>query len=103
MNHLTTIDAGFLKAEDADRRVSLAIGGLAVIEGPAPEQDVLVSQFAERIRACPRFGQRLRLPRSTSARPNGSMIPTSTSSGMCGLSRCRIPATTASCTGSSPM
>lgn len=61
MNQLTTLDAGFLKAEDADRRVSLAIGGLAVIEGPAPEQDALVSMFAERIRACPRFGQRLRL------------------------------------------
>jgi diacylglycerol O-acyltransferase / wax synthase len=61
MDHLTTLDAGFLKAEDADQRVSLAIGGLAVIEGPAPQQDALVSGFAERIRACPRFGQRLRL------------------------------------------
>ena len=61
MDHLTTLDAGFLKAEDADPRVSLAIGGLAVIEGPAPQQSALVSAFAERIRACPRFGQRLRL------------------------------------------
>lgn len=61
MNRLTTLDAGFLKAEDADSRASLAIGGLAVIEGPAPRQDALVSVFAERIRACPRFGQRLRL------------------------------------------
>ncbi|GAB3014781.1 WS/DGAT/MGAT family O-acyltransferase [Mycobacterium bourgelatii] len=61
MDHLTTLDAGFLKAEDADSRVSLAIGGLAVVEGPAPRQDALVSVFAERIRACPRFGQRLKL------------------------------------------
>jgi diacylglycerol O-acyltransferase len=61
MNHLTTLDAGFLMAEDVDSRVSLAIGGLAVIEGPAPAQDALVSAFAERIRGCPRFGQRLRL------------------------------------------
>lgn len=61
MNHLTTLDAGFLKAEDADPRVSLAIGGLAIVEGAAPEQDALVSVFAERIRGCPRFGQRLRL------------------------------------------
>lgn len=60
MNRLTTLDAGFLKAEDADPRVSLAIGGLAVIEGPAPEHSALMSAFAERIRACPRFGQRLR-------------------------------------------
>ena len=61
MNQLTTLDAGFLKAEDADRRVSLAIGGLAVIEGPAPEQDALVSVVGERMRACPRCAQRLRL------------------------------------------
>lgn len=32
VDQLTTLDAGFLKAEDADRHVSLAIGGLAVIE-----------------------------------------------------------------------
>lgn len=61
MNHLTALDAGFLKAEDADPRVSLAIGGVAVVEGPAPDQSALMSAFAERIRACPRFGQRLRL------------------------------------------
>lgn len=61
MTQLTTLDAGFLKAEDADRRISLAIGGLAVIEGQAPEQGALVSEFAQRIRACPRFGQRLQL------------------------------------------
>lgn len=61
MNRLTTLDAGFLKAEDADPRVSLAIGGVAVIEGPAPDQSALTSAFADRMRACPRFGQRLRL------------------------------------------
>lgn len=61
MDHLTTLDAGFLKAEDADPRVSLAIGDLAVIEGPPPGQDELISVFAQRIRGCPRFGQRLRL------------------------------------------
>ncbi|WP_343708579.1 wax ester/triacylglycerol synthase family O-acyltransferase [Mycobacterium sp.] len=61
MEQLTTLDAGFLHAEDADRHVSLAIGGLAVIEGPIPDHDALMSTFAQRIRACPRFGQRLRL------------------------------------------
>jgi len=61
MEQLTTLDAGFLHAEDADRNVSLAIGGLAVIEGPIPDHDALMSTFADRIRACPRFGQRLRL------------------------------------------
>ncbi|OSC43218.1 WS/DGAT/MGAT family O-acyltransferase [Mycobacterium decipiens] len=61
MNHLTTLDAGFLEAEDVDRHVSLAIGGLAIIEGPAPDQDSFLSSLAQRIGACPRFGQRLRL------------------------------------------
>ncbi|TVS77737.1 WS/DGAT/MGAT family O-acyltransferase [Mycobacterium helveticum] len=60
MDQLTTLDAGFLKAEDADRHVSLAIGGLAVIEGPIPDRDALMATLAQRIRACPRFGQRLR-------------------------------------------
>jgi diacylglycerol O-acyltransferase len=60
VDKLTTLDAGFLKAEDADRHVSLAIGGLAVIEGPIPDRDALMATLAQRIRACPRFGQRLR-------------------------------------------
>ena len=34
--HLTTLDAGFLQIEDADAHVSLAIGGVAVLDGPAP-------------------------------------------------------------------
>ncbi|OBK92204.1 diacylglycerol O-acyltransferase [Mycobacterium asiaticum] len=61
MEHLTTLDAGFLKAEDTNPRVSLAIGGIAVIEGPVPEQKTLMSTFAQRIGSCPRLGQRLRL------------------------------------------
>lgn len=60
MDQLTTLDAGFLKAEDADRHVSLAIGGLAVIEGPIPDRGSLMETLAQRIRMCPRFGQRLR-------------------------------------------
>lgn len=63
MDQLTTLDAGFLKAEDADRHVSLAIGGLAVIEGPIPDRDALMATFAQRISHCPRFGQRLRTRR----------------------------------------
>jgi len=61
MNQLTTLDAGFLEVEDADRHVSLAIGGLAIVEGPAPDQASLMAALAQRVRACPRFGQRLRL------------------------------------------
>ncbi|QUR66747.1 WS/DGAT/MGAT family O-acyltransferase [Mycobacterium spongiae] len=61
MSHLSTLDAGFLQAEDADRHVSLAIGGLAVIQGPTPDYDAVLSSLAGRIRGCPRFGQRLLL------------------------------------------
>lgn len=72
MEQLTTLDAGFLKAEDSDRHVSLAIGGLAVIEGPIPDRDALMSTLAQRIRACPRFGQRLRMrPFDLGAPENG--------------------------------
>lgn len=60
VDQLTTLDAGFLHAEDADRHVSLAIGGLAVVEGPLPDREALTTTLAHRISACPRFGQRLR-------------------------------------------
>ena len=57
VEHLSTLDAGFLEAEDSDRHVSLAVGGLSVIEGPMPEYDSLVAGIAERILAVPRFRQ----------------------------------------------
>ncbi|MBS4728941.1 wax ester/triacylglycerol synthase family O-acyltransferase [Mycobacterium sp. SM1] len=60
MEQLKTLDAGFLMAEDADRHVSLAIGGIAIIEGPAPTDSRLRSVLAERIRAIPRCTQVLR-------------------------------------------
>lgn len=99
MNHLTTLDSGFLKAEDVDPRVSLAIGGLAVIEGPVPEQHDLVSVFSERIRACPRFAQRLRRYPFDLGAPQWWMTPTSTSPGTCGAWRCPTPAMMMRCTG----
>ncbi|BBU21724.1 WS/DGAT/MGAT family O-acyltransferase [Mycobacterium xenopi] len=61
MNQLTTLDASFLHAEDADPRANLAIGGLAVIDGPIPDHDLLMSTLARRIGRCPRFAQRIRL------------------------------------------
>jgi diacylglycerol O-acyltransferase len=57
VEQLTTLDAGFLEAEDSDRHVSLAIGGLAVIDGPAPDYDALVATLAERVPSIPRFTQ----------------------------------------------
>ena len=60
MDNLTTLDAGFIHAEDSDERVSLAIGGLAILEGPMPDHDSLMTTLARRIGVCPRFAQRLR-------------------------------------------
>lgn len=69
MEQLTTLDAGFLQAEDSDRHVSLAIGGLAILEGPAPDHESLISTLAERITHCPRFAQRLRVRPFNIGRP----------------------------------
>lgn len=59
MEQLTTLDAGFLQAEDSDRHVSLALGGLVVLEGPPPDYASLVSTLGARISGCRRLGQKL--------------------------------------------
>jgi diacylglycerol O-acyltransferase / wax synthase len=60
VEQLKTLDAGFLMAEDSDRNVSLAIGGIAVIDGPAPNYENFKEILAERIQAIPRCMQMLR-------------------------------------------
>lgn len=60
MEHLTALDATFLEVEDSDPHVSLAIGGLSIIEGPAPSYDELVAAFADRVPTIPRCRQVLR-------------------------------------------
>ncbi len=57
MEHLTTLDATFLEAEDSDPHVSLAVGGVSIIEGPPPDYGDLVSAFAERAQSIPRCTQ----------------------------------------------
>ncbi len=57
MEHLSTMEASFLEAEDADRHLSLAIGTLAVIDGPMPDVDAFTAALRERIRGVPRFTQ----------------------------------------------
>ncbi|BBX15794.1 wax ester/triacylglycerol synthase family O-acyltransferase [Mycolicibacterium duvalii] len=61
MDHLTTLDAGFLEAEDSDPHISLAIGGVAVLDGPIPQFDRLTEVFAQRAARFPRLTQQLRL------------------------------------------
>lgn len=59
MDHLTTLDAGFLEAEDSDPHVSMAIGGVAVMDGPCPAFDVLTDVLAQRLHRTPRLTQLL--------------------------------------------
>lgn len=60
MDHLSTLDAGFLEAEDSDRHVSLAVGALSIVEGPMPDFDDLRTAIAERVTRVPRFKQVLK-------------------------------------------
>ncbi|MDG5481588.1 WS/DGAT/MGAT family O-acyltransferase [Mycolicibacterium gadium] len=60
MEHLTTLDASFLQAEDSDSHVSLAVGGVSIVAGPPPDYGDLVSAFADRAQAIPRCTQVLR-------------------------------------------
>ncbi|MUL85016.1 MULTISPECIES: wax ester/triacylglycerol synthase family O-acyltransferase [unclassified Mycolicibacterium] len=59
MEQLTALDAGFLEAEDSDRHASLAIGAIAVLDGPMPRPDTIVAALAERALAVPRLHQLL--------------------------------------------
>jgi diacylglycerol O-acyltransferase / wax synthase len=60
LEQLNALDAGFLMAEDSDRNVSLAIGGIAIVDGSAPNYGQFKDVLAERIRAIPRCTQMLR-------------------------------------------
>ena len=60
MEQLNTLDASFLMAEDSDRNVSLAIGGIAIIEGAVPDYDEFKNVLAARLQAIPRCTQMLR-------------------------------------------
>lgn len=60
MEQLNALDAGFLMAEDSDRNVSLAIGGIAIVDGSAPDYEEFKKLLAERIQAIPRCTQILR-------------------------------------------
>ncbi|OBF59644.1 diacylglycerol O-acyltransferase [Mycobacterium sp. 852002-53434_SCH5985345] len=57
MEQLTALDAGFLEVEDSDPHVSLAVGGVSIVEGPIPTYDEFVAEFAERVAAVPRCRQ----------------------------------------------
>lgn len=60
MDRLSPLDALFLAIEDEDRSSSLAIGSVAVLEGPAPAGPELAATIAARLSTQPRYRQRLR-------------------------------------------
>ncbi|BDE14807.1 MULTISPECIES: WS/DGAT/MGAT family O-acyltransferase [Mycobacterium] len=59
MERLSALDAAFLEVEDSDPHVSLAIGGVSIMEGPAPGFDEFVAAFSERVQNIPRCTQML--------------------------------------------
>ena len=67
MEHMSALDAVFLEAEDADANASMAIASVAVIDGPAPDQDDIVRTIASRLPLVRRYRQRvLRMPMNLS-------------------------------------
>ncbi|CAN5664598.1 diacyglycerol O-acyltransferase [soil metagenome] len=57
---LSTLDAGFLEAEDADRHASLVIGAVAVLQGPPPGSTEFLSTLCQRAQKIRRFTQVLK-------------------------------------------
>ncbi len=60
MDRLSPLDAEFVEAEEEDRHVSMAIGSIAVFEGPAPTYEELVNMIGSRLPLVPRYRQKLR-------------------------------------------
>lgn len=60
MERLSPLDAAFLDAEDEDAHASMAIGSVAVLEGPPPEQEELVAALGQKLALVPRYRQKLR-------------------------------------------
>lgn len=60
MDRLTPLAASFLEAEDVDAGASLAIGSLAIFEGPAPDFEEFVASIRGRLPLIPRYRQKVR-------------------------------------------
>lgn len=73
--HLTTLDAGFLQIEDADAHVSLAIGGVAVLDGPMPPFEEIRETVGSRCLSNPRSTEVLRTHTLDSAAPEWAPDP----------------------------
>ena len=94
------LDASFLQAEDSDPHVSLAVGGVSIIEGPPPDYGDLVSAFAERAQGIPRCTQVLHThPFDLGCTGMGGRPPLRHRHITFIASRCRIRGMTPSCSG----
>ena len=60
MDRLTPLAASFLQAEDVDPTASLAIGSIAVFDGPTPDFEEFLAGIRGRLPLIPRYRQRLR-------------------------------------------
>ena len=95
LDRLTAIDASFLHQEGPDSHMH--VGGLTIIEGPAPPIEDLLEQIRERLHLVPRYRQKLAYTALDSGRPVWMTIPTSASSTTCATRRCQRPETGSSC------
>jgi WS/DGAT/MGAT family acyltransferase len=60
MDRLEPLDALFVEAEDEDKNTSMAIASIAVLEGPAPSQQEILTLVQDRLPLVPRYRQKLR-------------------------------------------
>lgn len=63
MTELGPLDTGFMEMEDTDRRVSLGIGTVAIVEGPPPARDELRGWLDRGLERHARLRQRVRRTR----------------------------------------
>jgi diacylglycerol O-acyltransferase len=68
LDRLSAVDAGFLHAEDGSD-AHMHIGGLAVLEGPAPSIEEFTSHIEGRLHLVPRYRQRVVHPPLQTGRP----------------------------------
>src|SRR3954467_1925964 len=68
LDRLSSVDAGFLHAEDGGD-AHMHIGGLAILEGPAPSIDDFTAHIASRLHLVPRYRQRVVHPPLQTGRP----------------------------------
>jgi diacylglycerol O-acyltransferase / wax synthase len=68
LDRLSSVDAGFLHAEDGTD-AHMHIGGVAILDGPAPSIEDFTAHIASRLHLVPRYRQRAISPPLQSGRP----------------------------------